>query len=188
MEMWIMQERVPVAGHNNTIKLPNARKNTPAVTHTWLSLKDKGWVDGLTSTTADETPHDTHFHTIHQSKPIIFLSLFTLTQHTQCWGHRVIASIYLFGDCMVGTLSVGTFKEACLGFKKTNAKSRFSFKSHFHIPIVFHSIPDFPAVSLSTLYELFGITFLLRHTHIHNEQITQNHHDTQSISSCCSHV
>ena len=58
-----------------------ARKNTLAVIHTRLSLKDEGRVHGLTLTTVDETRHDTHFHTIHQSKPTLFLSLFTLTQH-----------------------------------------------------------------------------------------------------------
>lgn len=31
----------------------------------WLTLKDEGWVDGLILTTVDETPHHTHFHTIH---------------------------------------------------------------------------------------------------------------------------
>ena len=32
-----------------------------------LSLKDEGPVHGLTLTSVDETPHDTHFYTIHQS-------------------------------------------------------------------------------------------------------------------------
>ena len=72
-----------------------AHNNTLAMIHTWLSLKDEGWVDGLTLTTVDETPHHTHFHTIHQSKPTIFLSLLTLTQHALAWGHSAIVLPHL---------------------------------------------------------------------------------------------
>ena len=41
----------------------------------WLFLKDEGCVDGLTLTTVDETPHSTHFNTIHHSKPTLSFSL-----------------------------------------------------------------------------------------------------------------
>ena len=74
-----------------------ACKNTPATIHTWLPLKDEGWVHGLTLTTVDETRHHTHFHTTHQSKPTLFLSLSTFTQHTLAWGHITIVPTFLFG-------------------------------------------------------------------------------------------
>ena len=50
-------------------------KNTPALIHTWLLLNHEERVDGLTSTTVDETPHHTHLHTIQPSKPSLFLFL-----------------------------------------------------------------------------------------------------------------
>ena len=43
-------------------------------------------------------PHDTHFHTIHQSKPTLFHSLSTLSQHTLAWGHSAIVPTSLFGQ------------------------------------------------------------------------------------------
>ena len=77
-----------------------------------LSLKDERRVDGLTLMTVDETCHHTHFHTIHQSKPTLFLSLSTLTQHALAWGHSMIVPTSLFGDCVVSTLSDGSLAEA----------------------------------------------------------------------------
>ena len=62
-----------VARHANTDKLIELAR-THRLWHTWLSLKDEGRVHGLTLTTIDETRHDTHFHTIHQSKPTLSLS------------------------------------------------------------------------------------------------------------------
>ena len=82
------------------------------IIETWLSLKGEWWVDGLILTTVDETRYHTHFHTIYQSKPTLFLSLFTLTQHALAWGHSAIVPTSLFGDCVVGTLSVGMLTEA----------------------------------------------------------------------------
>ena len=69
------------------------------------SLKDEGRVDGLTLTTVDETPHHTHFHTIHQSKPALFS---TLTQHSLPRDHIAIVPTSLFGDYVTDTLSVDT--------------------------------------------------------------------------------
>ena len=37
---------------------------------------------------------------------------FTLTQHTMAWGHSTIVAIFLFRDCVVNRLSVGTLTEA----------------------------------------------------------------------------
>ena len=53
---------------------------------------------GLTMTTADETHHDTHFHTIQQSP--LFISLSTLTQHALALGYIVIVPTSLFGGCV----------------------------------------------------------------------------------------
>ena len=58
-----------------------AHKNTPAMIHARLSLKNEGWVDGLALTTVDETPHHIHFHTIQPSTNT-FLSLFKPSQNT----------------------------------------------------------------------------------------------------------
>ena len=95
-----------------------ARNNTLAVIHTRVYLKGKWRVDGLTLTTVDETSLIIHFHTI-QSKPTLFLSLLTLTQHALARGCSVIVlslslslSLSLLRDCVVGTLSVGTLTEA----------------------------------------------------------------------------
>ena len=49
---------------------------------------------------------------INQTKPTLFLSLSTISQHTLVWGHSTIVPTFLFGDCVVGTLSVISLTEA----------------------------------------------------------------------------
>ena len=73
--------------------------------YTWHSLNHSWWVVVQTLTTVDETRHDTHPHTIPQSNPTLFFPLSTLTKHAPAWGHNAIVLTFLFGDCVVDTLS-----------------------------------------------------------------------------------
>ena len=67
----------------------NGEKESEQLLRLIQSLKGEGRVDEVTLTTVDETLHDTHFHTIHQSKHTTFLSLFQLSFNTP-W-HKAIA-------------------------------------------------------------------------------------------------
>ena len=58
-----------------------ARKNTPAVIHTWLSLKDKGQVDELALTTHSHAITLTSTPSDHQHSPN-FIPLLTLTKNS----------------------------------------------------------------------------------------------------------
>ena len=83
-----------------------------ALIQTWLFLNYSGLVDVQTLTTVKETRHDTQLHTIQLSNPSLFFPLSILTQHALAWGHIVIVPTFLFGDCVVGTLSIGSLEEA----------------------------------------------------------------------------
>ena len=54
-------------------------------------------------------PHHTSTPSNHQRPQSFHLSL---TQHTLAWGHHVRVPTSFFGDCVVGTLSIGTLTES----------------------------------------------------------------------------
>ena len=86
-----------------------AGKNTLALIHTRLFLT---WGMGAWADIDNcwWPPHDTHFHTIHQSNPPSF-TLSTISQHALAWGHSAIVPTSLFWDCVVGTLPAGSLTE-----------------------------------------------------------------------------
>ena len=86
--------------------------NTLALIHMWLPFKHMEHVDGQTLTTVEETHHDTHLHIIQLSNPSLFFPLLTLMKHTLAWGQSMIVPAFLFGDCVVGMLSLGSLTEA----------------------------------------------------------------------------
>ena len=106
------------SGHTYFHTLKQTKLHSPFITLLTLIQHLMPWGCYMADTTVffkrctKKGSYHTHLHTIQQSNPFLFFPLSTLTQHILAWCHIAIVPTFPFGDCVVGTLPVGTLMEA----------------------------------------------------------------------------